>query len=44
MIALLSLASLALWAALATLRAIATDDYRRLPTRPEPLRHAPHAK
>jgi hypothetical protein len=33
MIALLSLGALALWACLATARAIATDDYRRLPDR-----------
>ena len=33
MIALLSLGALALWAALATVQAIATDDYRRLPDR-----------
>jgi len=33
MIAVLSLATICLWAALATVRAIQTDDYRRVPTR-----------
>jgi len=33
MIALLSLAAVSLWAVLATVQAIRTDDYRRLPDR-----------
>lgn len=30
---LLSLAALALWSVLATIHAMTTDDYRRMPTR-----------